>query len=107
VRLSVFASGIHRDDDLSLARAEDRVQSRRPRALGIVDEAHTRLSSRDLEHDLARRVHAHRVGDENLHRVARVVLTERGAQTGCDRRFIVGGRDRDGHEGAALHGERT
>ena len=83
----------------SPARAPDAlVQPRRRQAPGVVDELDARVVRRETAEDLARRVEAHPVGDEDLEAVARPVLRLDGAKEGLDVLLLVEARHRDRDE---------
>ena len=90
---------VHANDDLAARAADALVESRRLDAPGVVDEPDAPVGGGEAPEHLARRVHAHPVGDQDLESIAGPVLRQDRLDAGLDVRLFVEARNRDGHEG--------
>ena len=89
---------VHAHDDLAAGAADALVEPGGLDARGVVDELDARVGGGEAPEDLARGVHAHPVGDQDLEPIARPFLRLDGLDARLDVRLFVETRDGDGHE---------
>ena len=88
----------HDEDHVTLSSAGAEIKRRRRDALGIVEQAHGRVSQRVPFHDPPRPIRAHPVDDQYLVFACRVRAGDDRLQTPVDEGVLISARDDDRHE---------